>query len=67
MRRNAIARQSKVAYGLPVTAAPSLKDNETLHVEAVDYHKQLAWLGCHCVDACSLRNKDDGAAEHGNH
>lgn len=32
---------SEVAYGLPVKAAPSLKDNETKHVEADDYHKLL--------------------------
>lgn len=35
-------KEELVAYGLPVKAAPSLKDNETKHVEADDYHKMMA-------------------------
>ncbi|CAE7905676.1 STR6, partial [Symbiodinium necroappetens] len=31
-----------VAYGLPVSSAPSLKSNETKHIEADDYHKMMS-------------------------
>jgi len=31
-----------VAYGLPVSMAPSLKANETKHLEADEYHKMMA-------------------------
>lgn len=34
-------KEELVAYGLPVSAAPSLKENETKHVEAIDYHQRL--------------------------
>lgn len=35
-------KEELVAYGLPVHLAPSLKENETKHLEAVDYHKKMA-------------------------
>ncbi|CAK9002268.1 unnamed protein product [Durusdinium trenchii] len=47
-------KEELVAYGLPVTAAPSLKDNETLHVEAVDYHKMMAQPNTVIID---VRNR----------
>eukprot|EP00931_Biecheleriopsis_adriatica_P106410 TRINITY_DN80871_c0_g1_i2.p1 TRINITY_DN80871_c0_g1~~TRINITY_DN80871_c0_g1_i2.p1 ORF type:complete len:521 (-),score=119.91 TRINITY_DN80871_c0_g1_i2:43-1605(-) len=35
-------KEELVAYGLPVALAPPLKDNETTHVEADEYHKMMA-------------------------
>mmetsp|Transcript_121834 Transcript_121834/g.234995 ORF Transcript_121834/g.234995 Transcript_121834/m.234995 type:complete len:514 (+) Transcript_121834:65-1606(+) len=35
-------KEELVAYGLPPEKAPSLKDNRTTHVEAVEYHKMMA-------------------------
>jgi len=35
-------KEELVAYGLPVHLAPSLKENETKHLEAVDYHKKMS-------------------------
>ncbi|CAE7681614.1 STR6 [Symbiodinium sp. CCMP2592] len=35
-------KEELVAYGLPVSSAPSLKSNETKHIEADDYHKMMS-------------------------
>ncbi|CAJ1451120.1 unnamed protein product [Effrenium voratum] len=35
-------KEELVAYGLPVSAAPSLKENDTQHVEADEYHKMMS-------------------------
>eukprot|EP00933_Yihiella_yeosuensis_P060558 TRINITY_DN63307_c0_g1_i1.p1 TRINITY_DN63307_c0_g1~~TRINITY_DN63307_c0_g1_i1.p1 ORF type:complete len:528 (-),score=140.07 TRINITY_DN63307_c0_g1_i1:150-1733(-) len=35
-------KEELVAYGLPVDVAPSLKANETKHLEADEYHKMMA-------------------------
>lgn len=35
-------KQDLVAYGLPVEKAPLLKDNQTKHLEADEYHKMMA-------------------------
>jgi predicted sulfurtransferase len=43
-----------VAYGLPVELAPSLKGNETKHLEAVDYHKMMATKDTVIID---VRNR----------
>jgi len=35
-------KEELVAYGLPTEMAPSLKGNETQHLEAIEYHKKMA-------------------------
>jgi len=47
-------KQELVAYGLPVELAPSLKENETKHVEAHEYHKMMSEPNTVIID---VRNK----------
>ena len=68
--------RSQVAYGLPVSAAPSLKENDTQHVEADEYHKQpdrtktrafsSGMLYDFCTP-CDHFHEDDVGAEHRHH
>eukprot|EP00927_Polykrikos_kofoidii_P056354 TRINITY_DN50495_c0_g1_i1.p1 TRINITY_DN50495_c0_g1~~TRINITY_DN50495_c0_g1_i1.p1 ORF type:complete len:526 (+),score=87.35 TRINITY_DN50495_c0_g1_i1:61-1638(+) len=47
-------KEELVAYGLPVSKAPSLKKNGTQHLEAIEYHKKIAEPNTVIVD---IRNR----------
>mmetsp|Transcript_79459 Transcript_79459/g.177971 ORF Transcript_79459/g.177971 Transcript_79459/m.177971 type:complete len:509 (-) Transcript_79459:81-1607(-) len=54
-------KQELVAYGLPVEAAPSLKDNGTQHLEATEYHKLMSEPNTVIID---VRNRYESELGH---
>jgi len=54
-------KQELVAYGLPVSMAPSLKANETKHLEAPDYHRMMHEPNTVIID---VRNHYEAAIGH---
>jgi len=55
-----LKKDELVAYGLPVESAPQLKDNNTIHVEADEYHKMMSQKNTVIIDVRNFYESNIG-------